>query len=399
VLGVPGKGDADRGVNAGGVCYWFAARDEAAAESMADALAAFGFGEVAACPTRRRHFLEGGMGWELAALDDNRYPPGNTGRQRELAVIRHARAIARAHGGFAAGSVSGAGQAFVRHREPGPVPVLRQNPGSRPPILPVPEVTAPPPGNLALAPDAQLLRPLSLDGLDAVAWSDFYGTGANPVPAEIARLAGARDDRDWGEHLLELLQSIMPNGTCRPDTGPAVSIVAGLLLGDALPAARRCGIYWVLTEAASRYADDMITGADITAATGRPPRPQDLQWAGQARDAVGAVIPDLLARWDIEPPANRLALTALAALYPSHGQVLAGGVAALAAGQRGTKVGHCARIAGQLIAGQIQEAAQAAAAMSRRGDTHAEYDIGNELLDQAMLAQAILCNEVSRLLP
>jgi len=28
----------------------------------------------------------------------------------------------------------------------------------------------------------------------------------------------------------------------------------------------------VLTEAASRYADDMITGADITAATGRPPR-------------------------------------------------------------------------------------------------------------------------------
>jgi hypothetical protein len=62
-------------------------------------------------------------------------------------------------------------------------------------------------------------------------------------------------------------------------------------------------------------------------------------------------------------------------------------------------VGHCARIAGQLIAGQIQEAAQAAAAMSRWGDTHAEYDIGNELLDQAMLAQAMLCNEVSRLLP
>jgi hypothetical protein len=273
-LGVPGLGDADRGVNAGGVCYWFAARDEAAAESMADALAAFGFGEVAACPTRRRHFLEGGMGWELAALDDNRYPPGNTGRQQELAVIRHARAIARAHGGFAAGSVTGGGQAFVRHWGPGPPPVLRQNPGSRPPVPPVPEVTAPPPGNLALAPDAQLLRPLSLDGLDAVAWSDFYGTGANPVPAEIARLAGARDDRDWGEHLLELLQSIMPNGTCRPDTGPAVSIVAGLLLGDALPPARRCSIYWVLTEAASRYADDMITGADITAATGRPPRPR-----------------------------------------------------------------------------------------------------------------------------
>ena len=174
---------------------------------MADALAAFGFGEVAACPTRRRSLLERGMGWELAAFDGNRYPPGNIGRQQELAVIRQARAIARAQGGFATGgSETGTGQASVRHWGAGPPPVLRRNPGSRPPISPVPEVTAPPPGDLALAPDAQILRPPQPDGPGAVSWSDFaYRAGANPVPAELTRLAGARDDRDWSERLLELL--------------------------------------------------------------------------------------------------------------------------------------------------------------------------------------------------
>jgi hypothetical protein len=37
--------------------------------------------------------------------------------------------------------------------------------------------------------------------------------------------------------------------------------------------------------------------------------------------------------------------------------------------------------------------------MSLQDDTHAEYDIGNKLLDRAMLDRAILCGEVSKLLP
>ena len=191
----------------------------------------------------------------------------------------------------------------------------------------------------------------------------------------------------------------MPNGTCRPDTGPAVTILARLLLADALTAARRCGVYWTLIEAASRYADAVIVGADWVAATGHPPQPQPLQWAEQARDAVGAFVPDLLARWDIEPPANRLALATLAAVFRSHGQILAGRIAALAAGQQGTRVGSCAQVACQLIAGQIQDAAQTAAVMSLWGDPRTEYDIGNKLLDRAMLAEAILCDEVEHLLP
>jgi len=251
------------------------------------------------------------VGWAggLAAFDGNDYPPGNIGYQQELAVRRRARAIARGHGGFATGGhVIGTGRASLRHWGPGPPPVLRRNPGSRPPIPPVPEITAPPAGDLALA-DAQPLQPPRVEGLDAVSWSDFaYGTGSNPVPAELTRLAEARGDRDWNERLLELLYTVMPDGTCRPDTGPAVTVLARLLLSGALTATRRCGVYRMLIEAASRYANDVIVGADIIAATGRRPQPDPLQWAEQARDGVGAVVPDLLARWDIEPPANRLAL-------------------------------------------------------------------------------------------
>ena len=33
------------------------------------------------------------------------------------------------------------------------------------------------------------------------------------------------------------------------------------------------------------------------------------------------------------------------------------------------------------------------------GQTRAEYDIGNKFLDPAMLAEAILCDEVEELLP
>jgi hypothetical protein len=49
----------------------------------------------------------------------------------------------------------------------------------------------------------------------------------------------------------------MPNGTCRPDIGPAVTILARLLLGDALTAVRRCGVYWTLIEAEAILCDEV----------------------------------------------------------------------------------------------------------------------------------------------
>jgi hypothetical protein len=347
---------------------------------MADAMAAFGYGEVGARPSDDRRLLDRGMGWEVVVVDDNAYPPGNIGFQQELEVQRRTQAIARAHGGFAFGSRTD--RIFFVAPVP---PVLRRNPGSRPPIPRLPEIVVPPPGDLALAPDRQVLRPPRLDGLDAVAGGDL-----------IAALVRAHDDDEWNEQLLELLYEIMPEGECQADAGPALTILARLLIEDAFTAVRRREVYGLLISAVGQYPQDVIRSADIIAATGRPPRPYT--WSLQARDAVEAVVPGLLARWDIEPPANRLALATLAGVFRSAGQVLAGRVAALAAAQEGTQVGSCARVAHHLITADYQAAARDAAVMSLWGDSIAEYDPENKLLEPAILAEAILAGQVERLL-
>jgi hypothetical protein len=194
--------------------------------------------------------------------------------------------------------------------------VLRLTPGSRPPIPRIPEITLPPPGNLALVPDRQVLRPPRLDDLDAIGWSELaYATGTDSIPVQLAGLARARDDRDWSERLLELFQAVMPEGACRPDTGPALTVLARLVAEDALTAVRRRDIYSLLIDASGQYARDLVCYAGIVAATGRPPRPYT--WSEQAREAVEGVVPAVLSRWDTEPPANRFALAALAGALPS----------------------------------------------------------------------------------
>jgi hypothetical protein len=52
---VPDPTASDGGATWLVTAYKYAARDLAAAESMADAMAAFGYAEVGARPTRRRH--------------------------------------------------------------------------------------------------------------------------------------------------------------------------------------------------------------------------------------------------------------------------------------------------------------------------------------------------------
>jgi hypothetical protein len=59
---------------------------------------------------------------------------------------------------------------------------------------------------------------------------------------------------------------------------------------------------------------------------------------------------------------------------------------------------HIINIGRPGCADEIQDAVQTAAVMSLWDETCTEYDIGSELLDQAMLAQAILCDEVAKLL-
>src|SRR5215468_860537 len=85
----------------------FAVRDRAAAQVLADAMAAAGFGEVGACPTPKQHLASLGMGWEVIVVDDGPYPRGMAGLRQADAVERRARAIARAHGGFWCGGSTG----------------------------------------------------------------------------------------------------------------------------------------------------------------------------------------------------------------------------------------------------------------------------------------------------
>jgi hypothetical protein len=169
VFAVPEQ-DAGRGaVNSYRTGYRYAARDQDAAEAIADEMAAFGYAEVGARPTQRRYLLDCGMGWELTVADDICYSPGSTGVQEMLAVNRRARAIARAHGGFALGTIS------VTPSWLGPVgpPVTRYHPGSVPVIPSIPEITVPAPGDLALEPDAQPLLAPRLEDLRAVRWDEL----------------------------------------------------------------------------------------------------------------------------------------------------------------------------------------------------------------------------------
>jgi hypothetical protein len=78
---------------------------------------------------------------------------------------------------------------------------------------------------------------------------------------------------------------------------------------------------------------------------------------------------------------------------------VAGRIAALAARHQGAWAGSCAQVTCRLIAGGIQDAAQAAATISLRGDTFTEHDIGSELPNRAILAEAILRDEAEKLLP
>ena len=145
----------------------FAARDEDAALALVGALVAFGFAEVGARPATRPGPRDGGMLWEVIAVDLGPYPRGMLGVRQSDAVERQARAIARAHGSFWCGGMTGGGGRLPSLQRSAP-PVLQLNPGARPAVPPVPVIPAPPLGDMALAPDRAPIRPARLEGLAAI---------------------------------------------------------------------------------------------------------------------------------------------------------------------------------------------------------------------------------------
>jgi hypothetical protein len=321
--------------------------DRAAAERLAEALAAFGFAQVAARPLPPQAFGPlPGMSWEVQAVDEGRYPRSLAGYRQQGAVKRQACAIARAHGGFPTLIVRFCRDVPSLQRDR--PPILRLNPGSRPPVLLVRTLPAPPPGQLSLTPDSPVRVLIRPDSLGLVPWQELttaYGPAAE-IPALITDLAQSR--RGWKSGFDDLIfNRLVHQGTCYSATAPALVALARLAASGALPAAKRRDIYLALQWSAWQSYADIIDDRHAAAACGREPQPS--KWAAQVREAGSSVTPGLLARWASEPPACRLALAVLAATFPDHGQAVARQMAVMADEHAGTQAGAFARLAHQLV--------------------------------------------------
>jgi len=373
--------------------YWFAVPDRAAAERLVEALAAFGFSQVGARPLPPQAFRpDPGMSWEIQAVDEGLYPRSLAGYRQQGAVERQARAIARAYGGFPILMARlGRDVPSLQHACP---PILRLNPGSRPPVLLVQALPAPPPGQLSLTPDSPvrvLIRPDSLS-LDAVRWQELTAAcgPAAEIPALITGLAQGR--RGWKSGFDDLVfNRLVHQGTCYSATAPALVALARLAASGALPAAKRRDIYVALQWSAWQYHADIIDGRDVAAVYGREPQPS--RWAAQVRDAVSSVTPGLLARWASEPSACRLALAALAATFPDHGQAVARQMAVMAGEYAGTQAGAYTRLAHQLVSRDMGGAMSTVAEIvfwndQINADTADDESIEPELRALDLLSQA-----------
>jgi hypothetical protein len=339
---------------AGALSYGFSVPDEGRARLLASALADFGFPQVSAGPARKG-------GWRVSVVDDGRqYDRVHEGRQGE-AVKRQAMAIARQHRGYASGLTGyhprGQPPSLARS---GPQ-ILLLNPDRHPPVPVIRSVPAPPAGPLSLEPDLPRLTPPDLTELRSTAWDELdhaYLPGS--LPGLISDLVLGQ--LEWSQFFDTLVPTLVHQGTLYPATAPALTILGRLAAAGSLEAAKRRDIYILLFEAAGQLREDLIADTDRAHASGRPPRPQ--RWAAHVRQAVQSITPELLARWDAEPSACRLALAVLAAEFPEHGTAVAGKIAQAADEYRGTQAGEHLTLTRHLIQDQATMALATAMAIA-----------------------------------
>lgn len=112
---------------------------------------------------------------------------------------------------------------------------------------------------------------------------------------------------------------ILHQGTCCSATGPAIPFLARLITSDVLPTRQRL-TYRTLLYAVTRYAESLVADADRAA--GRQRVLQPAKWSADVYEAVGACLPDLLARWENEPEPAQVMLAAFAGMYPPHGRAV-----------------------------------------------------------------------------
>jgi hypothetical protein len=367
---------------AGSMSYAFSVPDENHARLLAGALADFGFPQVSA-------HLDRTDGWEVTVVDDCRQYEQHESRQRE-AVRRQAMAIARHYLGHGSGPTiySPPGRPVLAQSSP---PILLLNPDRHPPVPVVPSVLTPLRGPLSLKPDLPELTRPDFAELQSTRWDELdHAYLEESLPELISDLV--LGEVEWGLHFGNLVLALIHQGTLYPATAPALTVLGRLAAAGSLEAAGRRDVYVVLLAAAGRLRVDVVDDTDYALAEDREPRAQ--QWAGPVRQAVEAITPALLARWDVEPSACRLVLAGLAAEFPGPGAALVDQVAVAADEYRGTQTGEYFKLAWHLIRGEATTALAVASAITSwnehiRADRIDDDSIGPGLRAIEVLSEAV----------
>ena len=323
--------------------HTFVVPDEHQARALADAFVAFGYPLVMAGPHDMSRFVpewdrdQAVTDWTVTVLDEGPYATDAQGSREWEAVSRSARMLAREHRGyFLLGVEFDVSQLAIMN--PGRDLLTHRNPGARPARpAPRPRAAALTHATLTLECEPPQGSGVDLGGLREVPWASLehaYGQ-AEDVPALIQGLV--RDDGEWSELLGELIGGmVLHQGSCYSATPHVIPFLARLIGSDAFSAGRRADLYRDLLYAATRYGNSLLTDADRAAARGRQPFPAP--WTLEVRDAVRAVTPALLARWDREPSLIKVLLASLAGLFPEHGAALRDEIRQLADGSPGSGV-------------------------------------------------------------
>jgi hypothetical protein len=307
--------------------HTFVVPGEHQAPALVDAFVAFGYPLVTAGPHDMSRFVpecdrdQSVTDWTVTVVDEGPYAMDAQGSREWTAVSRSARRLAREHRGY-----FWSGMEFdvsrLAEMGPGRDVLTRRNPGSRP-ARPAarPSAAALTHARLTLECEPPQGGGVDLGELREVPWASLehaYGQ-AEDVPEFIQGLA--RNDGEWGDLHAELIGGmVLHQGSCYPATSPVIPFLARLICSDAFAAERRAGLYMDLLYAATRHGSSLLTDADRAAARDR--RPSPAPWALDVRDAVKAVTPALLARWEREPSLIKVVLASLAGLFPEHGVVL-----------------------------------------------------------------------------
>ncbi|MDT0321424.1 hypothetical protein [Streptomyces millisiae] len=221
--------------------------------------------------------------------------------------------VARSLGGFAQGGTEGYAAtlelAFVREG------LAQEAPGAE---LPVPDplpVDPPRPAAAPPWPGLDLGEPAAVVGAVVDVAQRMHGDDPEP-PGPVAwllseKFAVADPYQHTGALLGDLADAVAHQGTCTPDTADTVPFLAELALDDGIPAGSRAILLGDLLRLATGSAAAAVAMADQIAALGGVWR--EPAAASRTRQAITRVLPRLLATWERQPPALRLALAALAA--------------------------------------------------------------------------------------